>query len=235
MNQTEQSARDPEDNEVLRYVLSEVTTTPRTQIQISQVGARFIDRETNTSEVEMRPLREEVRIDIDHAHSRGIQVPSSHSELSSHDTNIVEGSSARPCIPNIMPQLDGPLSVHARRRPIPEVRRKASMSRGGHPDESDSDFPDNRSCDRQRHSGRRRHYQDRGGRPPDRENNQDRGYPRRGRPPDDRGPPDDGGPPNDGDPQEMEDCQDDLEDKDHQALLDQCTLYRWVPLKPYSS
>ena len=31
MNQTEQSKRDPEDNEVLRYVLSDETTTPSTQ------------------------------------------------------------------------------------------------------------------------------------------------------------------------------------------------------------
>ena len=82
-NQAEQSARGPKDNEVLRYVLSDVTTTPSTCIQISQVGARFIDRETNTSEVEIRPPREEVRIDLDHAHNRGVQVPSSHSELSS--------------------------------------------------------------------------------------------------------------------------------------------------------
>ena len=54
------------------------------------MGARFIYRETNTSEVEIRPPREEVRIDMDHAQSRGVQVPSSHSELSSHDTNIIE-------------------------------------------------------------------------------------------------------------------------------------------------
>ena len=127
--------------------------------------------------------KKEVRIDIDHAHSRGIQVPSSHSELSSHDTNIVEGPLIRPHIPNIMPQLDGPLSVCARRRrPVPEVRRKATMPRGGYPDESDSDSPDNRSHDRRRHSGKRRHYQDRDGRPPDRENNQGRGYSRSGRP-----------------------------------------------------
>ena len=33
-----------------------------------------------------------------------------------------------------------------------------------------------------RYPGRRRHYQDRGGRPLDREVNQDRGYPGRGRP-----------------------------------------------------
>ena len=43
INQTEQSVREPGDDEVLRYVLSDVTTTPSTQIQISQVGARFID------------------------------------------------------------------------------------------------------------------------------------------------------------------------------------------------
>ena len=124
-----------------------MTTTPSAQIQISQVGARFIDRETNTSEVEIRPPREEVRIDIDCTHSRGVQVPSSHSELSSHDANIVESSLARPHIPNIMPQLDGPVSVHARRRPVPDVRRKTTMLRGGYPDESDSDSHDNRSCE----------------------------------------------------------------------------------------
>ena len=94
------------------------------------MGARFIDRETNTSEVEIRPPREEVRIDIDHTHSRGVQVPSSHSELSSHDSDIVVGSLAGPHIPDVMPQLDGPISVQARRRrPVPEVRRKATMPR----------------------------------------------------------------------------------------------------------
>ena len=134
VNQTEQPTRDPEDNEVLRYVLSDVTTAPSTQIPISQVGARFIDRETNTSEVEIRPPREEVRIDIDHTHSKGVQVPTSHSELSSHDTDIIVGSLARLCILDVMPQLDGPTSIRARRRPVPEVRRKATMSRGGYPD-----------------------------------------------------------------------------------------------------
>ena len=123
-----------------------MTTTPSAQIQISQVGARFIDRETNTSEVEIRPPREEVRIDINHTHRRGVQVPSSHSELSSPDNNITESSIVRPHIPDIMPQLDGPVSVHTRRRqPVPEVRRKTTMPGGGYPDESDSDSHDNRS------------------------------------------------------------------------------------------
>ena len=97
----EQSVREPGDDEVLRYVLSDVTTTPSVSIQIRQVGARFIDRETNTSEVEIRPPKEEV----DRIHSKGIQVPSSNSELSSHDKNPLE----RSCIPDTMLQLDSPL------------------------------------------------------------------------------------------------------------------------------
>ena len=44
----------------------------------------------------------------------------------------------------------------------------------------------------------RRRYQDRSGWPLDRGNNHDRGYSRRGRPPDDGGPPDGGGPPRNG-------------------------------------
>ena len=116
INQMEQSVREQGDDEVLRYVLSDVTTTPSAQIQISQEGARFIDRETNTSEVEIRPPREGARIDIDHTHSKGVQVPSSHSELSSPANINIDNSIARPHIPDIMPQLDGPASVHVRRR-----------------------------------------------------------------------------------------------------------------------
>ena len=94
------------------------------------MGARFIDRETNTSEVEIRPPREEVRIDIDHTHSRGVQVPSSHSELSSPDNNIIESSIARQHVPDMMPELDDPVSVCARRRRlVPEVQRKTTMPR----------------------------------------------------------------------------------------------------------
>ena len=147
MNQTEQPPRDPEDNEVLRCVLSDVTTTPSTRIQISQVGARFVDRETNTSELEIRPPREEMRIDVEHTHNKGVQVPTSHSDLSSHDTDIVGDPPARPHIPDIMPQLDDPALIRARRRPVPEFRRKVTMPRGGYPDESDSDSHDNRSHD----------------------------------------------------------------------------------------
>ena len=197
INQTEQSVREPGDDEVLRYVLSDVTTTLSAQIQISQVGARFIDRETNTSEVEIRPPREEARTDIIHAHSKGIQVPSSSSELSSHDMNI-DDSIARPLLPIVILQLDGPASVHVRRQPVPVVRRKSIIPVEGCPDESDSDSHDNRSHKNRRYPGRRRYYQDRGGRPLDREDNQGRGYPGRGRPPNSGRPPNDGGPPDDG-------------------------------------
>ena len=239
--QTEQPTIGPEESKVLGNTLSDVTTIPSTHQQLSQVGTRYVDRETNMSEVEIRPQREETRIDIKHIHSKGVKVPTSHSELSSDDIDIGGDASARPRIPDIMPQLDGPTSIHARRRHVQEfIQRTATMPRGGYPDESDIDSHDNRrSHDEQRHSGRRRHYHDRGGRPPDRRNDQERGYSRRGRPPD-REPPDDGGPPNDGgppddngppddggplmmeDPQEMEDLQDNLEDKDH--LAHQCIL-----------
>ena len=72
------------------------------------MGTRFVDREINMSEVEVGPQREEMGTDIKHIHSRGVQVPTSHSNLSSHDIDIVGGSPARPRIPDIMPQLDSP-------------------------------------------------------------------------------------------------------------------------------
>ena len=55
VNQTKQPTRDPDDNEVLRHVLSDVTSTPSAHIQIDRIGARLVDRETNTSAIEIRP------------------------------------------------------------------------------------------------------------------------------------------------------------------------------------
>ena len=43
-------------------------TIPSTPQQLSQVGTRFVDRETNTSEVEVRSQREETRTDIMYSH-----------------------------------------------------------------------------------------------------------------------------------------------------------------------
>ena len=202
MNQTEQPTVDPAGNEAMGNTLSDVMTIPSAHQQLSQVGTRFVDRETNTSEVEVRPQREETRTYIMYSHSRDVQMPTSHGSLSSHETNIIGGSPIRPCVTDIMLQLDSPASVHIRRRPDQEfVQRTTIMPRGGYPDESNGDSHNNRRPhDEQRHSGRRRHYHDRGGRPPDKGNDQEKGYSRRGRPSDDGGPPDDGGSPDDGEP-----------------------------------
>ena len=79
------------------------------------MDTRFIDRETNTSEVEVRSQREESRTDIRYSHSRDVQMPTSHSGISSHETDIIRGSPVRPHATDIIPQLDGPTSVHTRR------------------------------------------------------------------------------------------------------------------------
>ena len=67
-----------------------MSTAPSAQVQTVPEGVRFIDQETNTSKVDIRPPQEEVRTDIIHAQSKGIQVPSSSSELSSHNMDIEE-------------------------------------------------------------------------------------------------------------------------------------------------
>ena len=137
----------------------------------NQVGARYVDRETNTSVIEIRPPREEAGADIIHAHSQGIQVPSSSSIFSSSDWNLDE-SMARPHISTVMPQLEGPISACIiRKQPVLVVRRTA-LPREGYPNESDSNSQDNRFCEDRRYPGQRRYYQERGGRPLNRENNQ---------------------------------------------------------------
>ena len=147
------------------------------------------------------------------SNDRDTQMPTSHSGLSSYDTKITGGTHIRTHTMEMIPQLDGPTSVHSRRRILEDARteqetfqRTTVIPRGDYPDESDSDsHGDRRPHNGQRPSGRRR-YQDRSGRPPDSRNNHDRGYSRRGRPPDGNGgPPDDGGhsdgePPDDGGP-----------------------------------
>ena len=117
MNQTEQSVIEPSGNEEMGNTLSDVMTVPSTYQQLSQVDTRYVDRETNMSEVEVRPQREETRTDVMYSHGGDEHMPISHDSLSSHETDIVGGSPLRPRITNIMPQLDGPTSVHIRRRP----------------------------------------------------------------------------------------------------------------------
>ena len=158
VNQTEQPELDPVRNEAVGNIFNDVMTVPSTHQQLSQVGTRFIDRETNMSEVEVRSQREETRLDILCSHSRDVQMPTSCSGISSHETNILGGSPVRPCATDIIPQLDGPTSVHTRRRPEQEfIQRATIIPRGGYPDESDCDpYNNRRPHDGQRPSGRRR-------------------------------------------------------------------------------
>ena len=190
-------------------------TFPSACQQPSQGGTRLIDRETNTSEVEVRTQREETRIDkvssneVIISNDRDTQMPTSHGGLSLYDTEITGGSHIRTHTMEMIPQLDGPTSVCSRRR-ISEnvgteqetIQRSTMIPRGEYPDESDSDSHDNRRPYNRQRPSRRRRYQDRSGKPLDRGNNHDRGYSDRGRPPDGHGGPPDGhrGPPDDGGP-----------------------------------
>ena len=159
------------DIEEVRHVPGNVMTVPSSQEQTNQVGARFTDRETNTTAVEIRLLGDEVQMDIIQTHNQGIQVPSSSGGLSSHSMSMEE-SIVRSTMPNVMPQLDGPTSVCAQKRqPLP-IARRTTIPSDGYPDNSDSDFPNNRFHEDRRYQGRRRYHQERGGRPADRENNQ---------------------------------------------------------------
>ena len=144
VNQTEQPSVDPEGNEAIGNTLSDVMTIPSAHQQLSQVGTRFVDRETNMSEVEVRSQREENRADIMYSHSRDIQMPTFHSGLSSHKTDIIRGSPIRSHVTDIIPHLDGPTSVHIRRPEQEFVRRTTTIPRGRYHDESDSDSHNDR-------------------------------------------------------------------------------------------
>ena len=87
-------------------------TFPSTHQQPSQGGIRLIDRETNTSEVEVRTQREEIRMNILSSNNRDIQMPTSCIGISSHKTDIIGGSPIRTHTMDIIPQLDSPTSVH---------------------------------------------------------------------------------------------------------------------------
>ena len=120
---TEPATREPEEEQAIRHVLSEVLTTPSIQVQTDQVGTRFVDSETNTSVVDIRPTEEEARADLIYANSIGIQVPSASSELSSSIVNKGDFI-ARSHLPIRLPQLDGPTSVHVKRKQLVPILRK---------------------------------------------------------------------------------------------------------------
>ena len=103
-------------------------TIPSTHPQISQVGARFVDTESNMFEVENKTSKRRNKIDIEHTHSKGVEVPISDSNLSSHDSDIAGSSPARPCILDMMLQLDRPTFIHARRRPATRIYLEKSYN-----------------------------------------------------------------------------------------------------------
>ena len=164
----------------------------------------------------MRSQREETRVndssndEVIVPRNRNAQIPVSHSNISSYDTELTGGSHMRTHDMEMVPQLDGPISVHSRRisenvRTVQESSRRTALThRREYPDESSNDS----------HSGQRtyddgrppeRRYQEGSGRPPDGGNNHDRGYSRRGRSPDRTGEcPNNGGPPDGGGPPMME-------------------------------
>ena len=108
--------------------LGDVMTFPSACQQPSQVGTRLIDRETNTSDVEVRTQREEIKIgnlssnEVVISNDRDTQMPTSHSGLSSYDTKITGGSHIRTHTVEMIPQLDGLTSVCSRKKNIRECK-----------------------------------------------------------------------------------------------------------------
>ena len=74
------------------------------------------------SDIEGRSQREEMRIEDSNndevliTNNRNTQMPASHSGLSSYDTNLTGDSHMRTLNTEMIPQLDGPMSVHSRIR-----------------------------------------------------------------------------------------------------------------------
>ena len=143
----------------------------------------------------MRSQREETRVgdssndEVIVPSNRNAQIPVSHSNMSSYDTKLTGGSCMRTHDTEMVPQLDGPMSVCSRRRMSDNARteqesfwKTAMTHRREYPDESSNDSHSGRGAYNDQRPPERRRYHDRSGRPPDRESNQDRGYLRGGRP-----------------------------------------------------
>ena len=142
---TEPNIRETEREQVIRHRLSEVSTTPSVQVETGQVGPRLVNKETNTSVGDIRPIEGEARDGLIHTHSIGIQMPSASSGLS---LSTIDGREfvMDPHLHTRIPQLDGPLSVQTRRKhPIPMLRKQTMISGRDYPSESESDSHDFRS------------------------------------------------------------------------------------------
>ena len=147
-NQTDQPGTEPVQVEVMRNILNDDVTTLSTCQQPNQVGTRLLDVGTNTSDIEVRSQRDGVSI-IDSSNdeetlitNRNEQIHVSHStlSLSQHD-ELLRGSQIRAHDSRrseMIPQLDGPISVHSRRR-ISENARTARIDRREYPGVSSDD------------------------------------------------------------------------------------------------
>ena len=93
-NQTVHPGSEPARIEAMGNTLSNVIIFSNTCQQLNQVGTRLIDRETNTSIIEVRSQREETRVDdssndeVIIPSNRNAQIPVSRSNLSSYDTEL---------------------------------------------------------------------------------------------------------------------------------------------------
>ena len=132
-NQTEQPGSEPVRSETRGNTLGDVVTLSSTCQQSSQEGTRPIDREAMRSDIEVRIQSGEPRIDnvssngVLMSNDRDNQIPTSHSGLSSHETEIIGGSPIRTFTRNMIPQLDGPTSVCTRRRTLKNVRAEQEI------------------------------------------------------------------------------------------------------------
>ena len=141
------------------------------------------------SDVEVRSQREETRVNnsindgVIIPSNRDVHMPVSHSNISSYNTEMTGGSHTRTHSTEMIPQLDGPMSVHSRmleneRSEQESFQRTAVTHRREYSDKSSNDS----------HSGQRTHddrrpperrYQEGSGRPPDGGNHCEIGYSRK--------------------------------------------------------
>ena len=89
-SQADQPRLESARSEARGITLGDIVTVPSTCQQLvqveSQVGTTLMYRETNTSEIELRSQREESRMNILSSHDRDVQMPTSCSGISSHES-----------------------------------------------------------------------------------------------------------------------------------------------------
>ena len=113
-NQMVQPGSEPEHVGVMGNIISDSETTFSAHRQPNQVGVRLIDVGTNTSDVEVRSQRVGTSV-ID----------------SSNDVELSSGSHVRArAIGRIemIPQLDGPISMYSRERILEDVRTEQELN-----------------------------------------------------------------------------------------------------------